>query len=47
MPDVSESGVLHTHSTAKKISGTGNPILDQMTLVKPGKKNIFDDIVRS
>ena len=45
--DVSASGVSHTHSPAKKISGTGGPILDQMALVEPGKKNIFSDIVRS
>ena len=38
IPDVSASGVLHTHSTAKKISGTGIPILDRMTLVNLGKK---------
>ena len=47
MPDVSASGVLHTHSPAGKISGTGSPILDQMTLVKSGKKKSFADIVRS
>ena len=47
MPNVSASGVLHTHSTSKKIACTGSPILDQMTLVKMGKKNSFADIVRS
>ena len=46
MPNVSASGVLHTHSTAKKISGTGIPILERMTLVNPGKKKSFADIVR-
>ena len=39
--DVSESGVLHTHSPAKNIAGTGSPILEQITLVKPGNKNQF------
>ena len=47
MPDVSASGFLHTHSPTKKISGTGSTILEQMTLVNPGKKNSFADIVRS
>ena len=32
MLDVSEYWVLHTHSPPKKISGTGIPMLDQMTL---------------
>ena len=41
IPDVSASGVLHTHSPAKKISGTGSPILDQITLAKPGKKIVL------
>ena len=47
IPYVSESRILHTHITAKKISGTESPILNRMTLVNPGKKNIFADIIRS
>ena len=47
MSDVSAYGVLHTHSPAKKISGTGSPILDRTILVKPGKKKSFADIIRS
>ena len=46
MPDVSASAVLHTHSPTKKIAVTGSPILDQMTLVNPGKKKSFANIVR-
>ena len=44
IPDVSASGVLHTHSPAKKIAGTGIPILDRMTWEK---ENSFADIVSS
>ena len=47
IPDVSASGVLHTHSPAKNIAGTGSPILDRMMFVKPGKKKSFADIIRS
>ena len=41
MPDVSAYGVLHTHSLVRKISGTGSPILDRITLGKPGEKIFF------
>ena len=41
MPDVSVSGVLCTHVPSKKISRTGSPILDWMTLGKPGKKRVL------
>ena len=47
IPDASASGVLHTCSPAKEISGTGRPILDWMTLDNGGKENSFTDIVRS
>ena len=47
MTDVSESGVLHTHSPANKISGTGSTTLYRMALGNPGKKNSFADIVWS
>ena len=33
--------VLRTHSPAKKICGSGIPILDRMTLVNLGKENSF------
>ena len=46
MPDVSASTVLHTHSPAKRIARIGSPILDQMTLVKPRKKDSFANILR-
>ena len=47
MSYVSASVILHTHSPAKEIAGTGSPILDRMTLGKPGKKKSFADIARS
>ena len=45
--DVSASGVLDTHIPDKKIAGNGSPILDRMSLVNPGKKKCFSDILRS
>ena len=47
MPDASASEVLRTCSPAKEIAGTGSPILDRMTLGKPGKKKSFADILSS
>ena len=47
VPDASAYEVLHTCSPTKEIAGTGSPILDRVTLGKPGNKNSFADIVRS
>ena len=44
--DALASEVLHTYIPAKEISGTGSPILDRITLGKPGEK-IFPNIVMS
>ena len=46
MPDASASEVLHTCSPGKEIDGTGSPILDRVTLGKPGTKKSFADILR-